>query len=215
MENPRDTPMTRLVVFDMDSTLVEGEAIDELARAGGVHDRIAEITRRAMEGELDFAEALRERVRLLEGLPEEEVWRVADSLPLMEGARETVDALHSRGHETAMVTGGFRRIAERVAERLDIDHVVANELVIGDGHLTGEVRGPLISGSKGEALRELARKLDVPLERCVVVGDGANDLPMMEEAGLSIAFNANKILYSAADIITDDEALTAVLTHVE
>jgi len=207
--------MKRLVVFDLDSTLVDGEAIDELAKAGGVHEKIGEITRKAMEGDLNFAEALRKRVALLEGLSEEEIENVADDLPLMKGARETIDCLHEKEYETAMVTGGFRRIAERVAERLDIDHVIANELVVEEGELTGEVRGPLVTGSKGKALKRLSEELEVDLEKCVVVGDGANDLPMMEEAGLAIAFNANKILYSTADIITDDEDLTAVLNHVE
>lgn len=207
--------MRKLVVFDLDSTLVDGEAINELARVGEVHGRIAEITQKAMEGELSFDEALQERVSLLEGLSEEEVEKVAESLPLMEGAKETIRALGDRGHETAMVTGGFSRIAERVAGKLGIDHVVSNDLVIEGGKLTGEVEGPLVDGSKDEALRLLARELGIELGDCVVVGDGANDLPMMEEAGIGIAFNANKILYREADIITDDADLTVVLNYVE
>lgn len=207
--------MKRLVVFDMDSTLVDAEAINELARAGGVHSHIADITRRAMEGELNFAEALRERVSLLEGLSDEEIRQIADELPLMRGAEETVKSLHNRGYETAMVTGGFYIMAERIAEKLGIEYVVANELVFENGHLTGEVRGELVKGNKGDALRKISDELGIPLERCVVVGDGANDLPMMEEAGLAIAFNANKILYAAADIITEGADLTTVLNYIE
>lgn len=207
--------MKGLVVFDMDSTLVDAEAINELAKAGGVHSRIAEVTQKAMEGELDFAEALEERVSLLQGLSEEEVCNIADELPLMHGAEETVQAVKDRGYETAVVTGGFTTMAECVAEKLGITHVVANDLVFEDGELTGDVDGPMVEGDKGRALERLSDELDVPLEECVVVGDGANDLPMMEEAGLSIAFNANKILYGTADIITESADLTAVLNYVE
>lgn len=207
--------MKGLVVFDMDSTLVDAEAINELAKAGGVHSHIAEVTRKAMEGELNFAEALEERVSLLEGLSEGEVCTIAEELPLMQGAEETVEAVKARGYETAVVTGGFTTMAECVAEKLGIDHVVANDLVFEDGRLTGGVNGPMVEGDKGRALERLSDELDVPLEKCIVVGDGANDLPMMEEAGLAIAFNANKILYGTADIITESADLTAVLNYVE
>lgn len=190
----------RLVVFDMDSTIIEGEVIDELARAARVDDRVSEITRRAMEGQLDFEQALRQRVALLKGLPESVLKEVADSMRLTPGAEEVTRTLKAMGFKLALISGGFTYFANRLKERLGFDYVYANELEIRQGRVTGRLKGPIIDKeAKGRILQEIAAQEGIPLEEVVAIGDGANDEIMLRNAGIGIAFNAKEILKKVAD----------------
>ncbi|MGA7075025.1 MAG: phosphoserine phosphatase SerB [Halobacteriota archaeon] len=200
-----------LIVFDMDGTLIDGETIDELAKAANVGDLVVALTKRAMRGEMDFEEALRARVKLLKGLKVAEVNKVALDIPLMKGAKELIRGL-KKEYKIAMVSGGFTIVARRVAQELEIDCLIANELIIKDGVLTGEVVGPLVrQNSKKEALEAIAEREGIRPEDCIVIGDGANDISMFEAAGFSIAFNASPILYDIADIIVMKKDLTLIL----
>ncbi|WP_027176231.1 phosphoserine phosphatase SerB [Desulfovibrio aminophilus] len=181
----------RLVAFDMDSTLVRAEVIDELAKRAGVGHKVAAITERAMRGELDFKESLRARLALLKGLPESVLAEVAETLPLTEGAQRLVATLKRVGYKTAILSGGFTYFGEKLAEKLGIDHVFANELEIKDGALTGKVVGSIVDGAKkAQLLKRIAKKEKISLQQVIAVGDGANDLPMLGLAGLGIAFHA-------------------------
>lgn len=185
----------RLVVFDMDSTLIQAEVIDELAKEAGVGDRVAKITAAAMRGELDFPSAFRERVRLLKGLRVEALDRVAGRIPLMDGAERLFSTLKSLGYKTGILSGGFRYFGERLQKRLGADYLYANELEIRDGAVTGEVSGEIVDGQvKARRLREIAEREGIGLEQCIAVGDGANDLPMIGLAGLGIAFHAKPVV---------------------
>lgn len=181
----------RLVALDMDSTLVPCEIIDRLAEAAGVGQEVAAITAAAMRGELDFSESFRRRVGLLKGLPESALQRVASELTLMEGAERLVETLRSLGYKIAILSGGFTYFGRLLQERLGIDHLHANELGMENGAVTGEVVGEIVDGGrKAELLQEIARREGISLEQVVAVGDGANDLPMLNLAGLGIAFHA-------------------------
>lgn len=185
----------RLVVFDMDSTLIQVEVIDELAKEAGVGDRVARITAAAMRGELDFPSAFRERVRLLAGLPVEALDRVAARIPLMNGAERLIATLRSLGYKTGILSGGFTYFGEPLRQRLGIDYLYANELEIRDGAVTGEVSSEIVDGQvKARRLREIAAREGIGLEQCIAVGDGANDLPMIGLAGLGIAFHAKPVV---------------------
>ncbi len=202
----------KLIVFDMDSTLVDVEIIDELAKAAGVGDEVARITRKAIRGEIDFEEALKVRVQLLQGLPEADIKRIAKKAPIMRGAKRLIGEVKSRGYKTAMITGSFMTAAEIIGKKLDLDYVISNELAVKDGVLTGEVKGPLMTlGSKERALVQIATSEGIPLKNCVVVGDGANDLDMFKSAGLSIAFNANSVLRDVADIVITQKNLELII----
>jgi phosphoserine phosphatase len=189
----------RLVAFDMDSTLIEVEVIDELARHAGVGSEVAAITESAMRGEIDFAQSFRKRVALLEGLDEGVLEEVAQALRLTEGAEKLLAALRRMGLRTAIISGGFGYFGRKVQQRLGIDYVFANELDIEDGRVTGRVRGPVVDGArKAELLRELAQREGISLEQVIAVGDGANDLPMLSIAGLGIAFRAKPLVKASA-----------------
>ncbi|MDI6888523.1 MAG: phosphoserine phosphatase SerB [Methanocellales archaeon] len=202
----------KLIVFDVDSTLVDAEIINELAKVAGVGEEVAGITSLAMRGEIDFGEALRKRVRLLRGLPETEIVRVAKRIPIMPGARHLLKEARSKGYKVIAITGSFMNVVHKVDEKLNLDHIVANELVIKDGVVTGEVRGPLTEqNAKLRVLEQIAKSEGVSLQDCIVVGDGANDLGMFEKVGLSIAFNADPVLKNVADVVIDQKDLELLI----
>lgn len=205
--------MTRfLVVLDVDSTLIEQEAIELLADEAGAGPEVARITERAMAGELDFAESLAERVALLAGLDAGCCARVADRITLTAGVEQLIAGVHAAGGAAAVVSGGFHELLDPIAARLRLDRHRANRLELGDGRFTGRTTGPVIdAGAKAEALRQWADELGVPISRTVAVGDGANDLGMMAVAGLSIAFDAKPVVRAAADISLPHRDLSAVL----
>jgi phosphoserine phosphatase len=202
----------RLIVFDVDSTLVQGEVIEMLAARAGAQGTVAAITEAAMRGELDFAESLERRVATLAGLPATVIDDVADQLELMPGARTTLRTLRRLGFRCGVVSGGFRRIIDPLAHELMLDFVAANELEIVDGMLTGRVVGPIIDrAGKAKALRDFAEQAGVPMEQTVAVGDGANDIDMLAAAGLGIAFNAKPALREVADASLSHPYLDTVL----
>ncbi len=185
----------RLVVFDMDSTLIRSEVIDELAAEAGVGDQVAAITERAMRGELDFNASFRARVALLKGLDEGALERVRQRIELTEGADRLIRTLKALGYRTAILSGGFTWFGHWLQSLLGIDYVYANELMIEDGRVTGEVAEPIVNGErKAELLREIAAREGIDLEQVIAVGDGANDLPMLGAAGLGIAFRAKPLV---------------------
>ena len=202
----------RLVVFDMDSTLIEAEVIDELAREAGVGDQVAEITERAMRGELDFSESFRERVRLLEGMDEAILEKVAGRLKLTEGAERLITTLRNLGYRTAILSGGFTYFARYLQQRLNIDYVYANDLEIEKGRVTGEVQGRIVDGQrKAELLGQIAEHERIALEQVIAVGDGANDLPMLSRAGLGVAFRAKPLVKESARHSISALGLDAIL----
>lgn len=202
----------RLIVFDVDSTLVQGEVIEMLAARAGAEVQVRAVTEAAMRGELDFAESLRQRVATLRGLPASVLDEVAEKLELTPGARTTIRTLKRLGFRCGVVSGGFTRVIEGLAEELGLDFVAANELEIVDGLLTGRVVGEIVDRpGKAVALARFAREAGVPLEQCVAVGDGANDIDMLTTAGLGIAFNAKPALREVADTALSLPYLDAVL----
>jgi len=189
----------RLVVFDMDSTLIDAEVIDELAKEAGVGEQVAEITESAMRGELDFKESFAKRMALLKGLDESVLEHVAKRLQLTEGAESLISTLKKLGYKTAILSGGFDYFARRIQNRLGIDYVHANQLEIVNGKVTGSVSGEVVDGArKAQLLREIAKGEKVDLEQVIAVGDGANDLPMLSIAGLGIAFRAKPLVKATA-----------------
>ena len=189
----------RLVVFDMDSTLVQTEVIDELGHAAGRGDEIAAVTAAAMSGELDFKDSLRQRLMEVKGLEEAALAEIAERIPLTEGAERLIHMLKHLGFRIAVISGGFTYFARHLQEKLGIDYVYANELEIADGKLTGALVGDIIDAEKkAEIVREIAEMENIRLEQVVAVGDGANDLPMLAQAGLGIAFRAKPVVREAA-----------------
>ncbi|WP_278438505.1 phosphoserine phosphatase SerB [Pseudomonas oryzihabitans] len=189
----------RLAVFDMDSTLIQAEVIDELAKAAGIGERVAAITERAMRGEIDFRASFTERMALLQGLSEEVLEDIGAGLRLTEGAERLFAELKRLGYKTAILSGGFTYFARQVQARLGIDYVYANELEIVDGKLTGRAVEPIVDAQrKADLLQELASREGLTLAQTIAVGDGANDLPMLALAGLGVAFRAKPLVRQSA-----------------
>ncbi len=202
----------RLIVIDVDSTLIQGEVIELLAAHSGHRAEVAELTERAMRGELDFESSLRERVALLKGIPESALDEVYDELVLAPGARTLVRILRRLGYRFAIVSGGFSQITDRLAADLGIHYARANELEIVDGLLTGGIIGDVVDrAGKATALLFFAEQVGVPVESVVAIGDGANDLDMLEVAGLGIAYNAKALVQQAADTSVNVPYLDAIL----
>ncbi|WP_296884474.1 phosphoserine phosphatase SerB [uncultured Methanobrevibacter sp.] len=206
--------MIKLVVFDLDNVIIDGEAIDEIGKLANVEEEIAEITEKAMQGEIDFETSIKERVQLLEGTSIEEIEELADELPLMDGASETVSCLKEKDVDVVIISGSFDVVAEKVKEKLGVDKVYTNSFTVEDGKLTGEVTGPLVSGSKLDVLKDHVEDADISLDEVVAVGDGANDISMIESAGCGIAFNAKDSVKEIADIVVDEKDLTKVLDEI-
>ena len=202
----------RLIVFDVDSTLIQQEVIEMLAVRVGAGDSVAAITEAAMRGEIDFAESLRQRVATLKGLPASVLEEVGSQLELTPGARTTLRTLRRLGFHCGVVSGGFRQVIEPLAHELMLDFVAANELEIVDGMLTGRLIGSIIDRpGKAKALKDFAQQAGVPLEQTVAVGDGANDIDMLAVAGLGVAFNAKPALREVADASLSHPYLDTVL----
>lgn len=202
----------RLVCFDMDSTLIQAEVIDELARKAGVYDQVSAITDAAMRGELDFKESLVQRVALLKGLDESVMKDMAENLPLTEGTERLFKALKKYGYRTAILSGGFMYFGNYLKNKLGVDYVFANELEIKDGKLTGRHVGEIIDGNrKAELVKLIAFKEDIHLEQVIAVGDGSNDLPMLHLAGLGIAFHAKPKVKASAKHSISTIGLDAIL----
>jgi phosphoserine phosphatase len=202
----------RLVCFDMDSTLIQAEVIDELAKRAGVGDEVAAITEAAMRGELDFSQSLRKRVSLLKGLSESVLQDVAATLPMTEGAERLIRTLKSLGYTIAILSGGFNYFGHRLQEQLGIDYVHANELEIKDGVLTGGLVGEIVDGAgKARLLKAIAAEEHISLSQVIAVGDGANDLPMLDVAGLGIAFHAKPVVRQGAGQAISNVGLDGVL----
>ena len=201
-----------LIISDMDSTLITIECIDEIAAGNGLKDQVAAITERSMAGELDFAESLRERVALLKGLPESELAYVYDHvLQLTAGAETLIAACKQHGVKFMLVSGGFTYFTERLKSQLGLDYAYANELEIADGKLTGKLTGRMIDAqAKADLLRQHALELNIPLSHTLAMGDGANDIPMIQAAGFGVAFHAKPKTRSVADICINHGGLDAI-----
>jgi phosphoserine phosphatase len=201
-----------LVVLDADSTLIHNEVIELFAEHAGSLELVADITLRAMNGELDFAQSLNARVATLAGLADSAFDAVADRIRVTDGAQELVDAVHAAGGAVGVVSGGFHEILDDLGERLGLDFWRANRLEVADGTITGRVTGDIVdAAAKADALLAWAAQTGIPAERSIAVGDGANDLQMMAVAGLSVAFNAKEPVRGAADIIIDRQDLSLLL----
>ncbi len=202
----------RLVVFDMDSTLIQAEVIDELAKEAGVGAEVAAITAAAMRGELDFRQSLTRRVALLAGLPEETLATVAARIRLTDGAELVTSTLKRLGYKIGILSGGFDYFGRRLQAQLGFDYMHANRLEIVDGRLTGRVVGEIIDGvRKAELLRQIAAAEGLRLEQTIAVGDGANDLPMLSVAGLGVAFHAKPVVRQQASGAISDMGLDGLL----
>jgi phosphoserine phosphatase len=189
----------RLFAFDMDSTLIQGEVIDELAKMAGVGEQVSRITEAAMRRELKFDESFTRRVALLKGLSAERVYGLLNAIPMADGAERLIRTLRMLGYKTAILSGGFAFFANHLKERLGIDYVYANELEIADGVVTGRVLPPIVNGERKAALLgEIAEREDISLEQVVAVGDGANDIPMLKVAGMGIAYRAKPLVRQSA-----------------
>jgi phosphoserine phosphatase len=202
----------RLIVFDVDGTLIDAEMIDELAKAAGVGGKVSEITLRAMNGEIEFKEALKERVRLLKGLDARILKSIVDNLDVTAGAEELITALKTLGYKIALISGGFAQFVEKIKNKLGIDYVYANKLVIEDGKLTGKLVEPIIDAErKAELMREIAEKENLLMNQIVAIGDGANDRFMLQNSGLGIALYPKEVLQKVAAGVITKENLAGIL----
>ena len=206
--------MIELVVFDLDNVIIDGEAIDEIGKLANVEDDIAAITEKAMQGEIDFETSIKDRVQLLEGTSIEDIEKLADELPLMPGACKTINCLKEKDVDVAIISGSFDVVADKVKDKLGVDTVYTNSFTVEDGKLTGEVTGPLVSGSKLDVLKDHVEKAGIALENVVAVGDGANDISMIESAGCGIAFNAKDSVKEIADVVVEEKDLCKVLCEI-
>jgi phosphoserine phosphatase len=201
-----------LVVLDADSTLIHDEVIELLAEEAGARTEVADITERAMRGELDFEQSLRERVKTLAGLPVDVFARVGGRIRVTDGVPELIAGVHAAGGRVGVVSGGFHETLDPLAKRLDLDHWRANRLEVVDGALTGDLLGDVVDAdAKAGALLDWARDAGIPLPRTVAIGDGANDLKMMAVAGLAVAFNAKPRVRAEADVVVDRQDLSQIL----
>jgi phosphoserine phosphatase len=201
----------KLVAFDLDGTLINIETLDELAKLVGVEKEIGEITKKAMNGEIEFREALTQRVKLLKNLPLTKIEELKKKIPITHGAQDLISELKKAGFITAIITGGFNIFADEIGKKLGVDYVYANKLIIKNGKLTGEFEGEILSPeSKLKILRKIASKEGISLEECVAVGDGANDLLIIRNAGLGIGFNPKKIVQKNAKAIINVKDLKVV-----
>ncbi len=202
----------KLVVFDMDSTLIQGEIIVELAKLANVEKQVSEITESAMRGEIDFKESFVQRVALLKGIKEEQLLKISKNVPLTYGAGLVAKTLKGLGYKLGILSGGFTFMGEYLKERLDFDYMYANELDIENGVVTGKVKGDIVDGdTKASLLRQIAQKENIVLEQTIAVGDGANDLPMISIAGLGVAFNAKPIVRKKASNSLSNVGLDGLL----
>lgn len=207
---------SKLIVFDMDSTLIDAESIDELARAAGVVDKVSVVTEKAMNGDIDYHQALKDRVKLLKGLKLETAQEAMRAMQLMPGAEELVKHVKSLGFKTAMLSGGFTLSTDRVGELLGIDYVYSNILAVKDGYLTGEVSGPMADNcSKEVVFEKIAKEMGFETTDCIVVGDGANDICLFKRAGCAIAFNPKPILRQYADEVVTKKDLRAIIPIID
>lgn len=207
--------MIKLIAFDLDNVLIDGEAIDEIGKLMGIEDEIADITQKAMEGKIDFETALKERVALLKGASVDEIKKTMENIQLMEGAKETIEELKKRGYKIATISGSFEFIANRLKDELGLDYAFSNILHEENGSLTGEVSGPLVTGSKADVLKDIIKMENISAEECAAVGDGANDISMLELAKMGIAFNAKPVLREMADVIIEKRDLKELLPLFE
>ena len=206
--------LIKLVVFDLDNVIIDGEAIDEIGKLANVEEDIAAITEKAMQGEIDFETSIKDRVQLLEGTSIEDIEKVAEDLPLMPGACKTVNCLKDKGVDVAIISGSFDVVADKVTDKLGVDTVYTNSFTVEDGKLTGEVTGPLVSGSKLDVLKDHVEEAGITLDEVVAVGDGANDISMIESAGCGIAFNAKDSVKEIADVVVEEKDLCKVLCEI-
>ena len=202
----------RLIVFDVDGTLIDAEMVDELAKAAGVGRKVSEITSRAMNGKIEFKKALKERVKLLKGLDVRVLNSIVGNLDVTPGAEELITALKVLGYKIALISGGFTQFVEKIKEKLGIDYVYANKLVIKDGKLTGELVEPIIDAErKAELMREIAEKENLLMDQVVAVGDGANDRFMLQNSGLGIALYPKEVLKKVASGVITKDNLAGIL----
>jgi phosphoserine phosphatase len=212
---PLSAEQFRLIVLDMDSTLIQAEVIDELAKLMNVGHLVSEITAAAMRGELEFEQSFRKRVALLRGLPKDRLQQVIESVKLMPGAETLISSLKALGYKTAVASGGFTFMADRLRQQLGIDQTYANELEFKDGAVTGSVSGGVVDGRrKAELLQKVAADYGIPLSQVIAVGDGANDLPMLRIAGMGVAFHAKPIVRAEAQYAINFAGLDAVLYYL-
>ena len=207
--------MIELVVFDLDNVIMDGEAIDEIGKIANVKDQIAEITEKAMQGEVDFETSIKERAKLLEGVSVDEIKELRDQIPLMEGAEETIKDLKDNGYKVIIISGSFDIIADPLKDKLGVDDIFVNSLTEEDGKLTGEVTGDLVSNSKLDVLNDYLEDKNIELKDCVAIGDGANDISILKAAGLGIAFNAKPAVKEIADVVVEGKDLSAVLPIIK